>query len=215
MTTPRVELFVTCGYCGNYAQMKELGHGADTETYTTEIGPPVEQGTYYDVLKCLKCGNINIGSYIWSDYMEMEDFTGYTMIYPQTKELPNGLPDNIYKAYTDAEKVKQIAPVAYGLLLGRILEMICQEKKAKGRTLQNWLDDLKSRGEIPDKLVKVASILRGYRNLSAHAGIDIGLNEIPLVKALCDALMEYIYGAPYLAELAEKQLLKLKGLSSK
>jgi hypothetical protein len=85
--------------------------------------------------------------------MEAEDFRGYKMIYPQSKELPQGMPDDIYKAYTQAEKVKQIAPEAYGVLLGRILEMICQDKGAKAKTLANWLEDLKN--TLPDVKVVV------------------------------------------------------------
>ena len=36
------------------------------------------------------------------------------------------------------------------------------------------------------------------------------IEEIPILNALSKAILEYIYSAPYLATLAEKQLEKVK-----
>jgi hypothetical protein len=38
MAKIREELYVTCGYCGNYAQMIELGSAGDTKKFEDKTG---------------------------------------------------------------------------------------------------------------------------------------------------------------------------------
>ena len=73
------------------------------------------------------------------------------------------------------------------------------------------LKDLSNRNEIPEELVDVAKGLKDLGNLGAHAGIgEMSEKEIPILKALSRAILEYIYSAPYLASIAEKKLKDLK-----
>lgn len=202
--------FLNCGHCGNFAEMKTLGSAPDTKEVNDDTGA-YSYGKMYEVLKCPSCGKINFASYSWSDIMEAEDFNGYTLIYPVQKVIPIGLPKIIEQEYEAAEKIKLISPSAYALLLGRILEMICHDRNASGKTLHEKLSDLKEKGEIPEKLVKVAASLRGYRNIGAHYGLgEISEAEIGIVRALCNALLEFVYSAPHLADIAEKQLQSIK-----
>lgn len=71
--------------------------------------------------------------------------------------------------------------------------------------------DLASKGDIPNNLVKVALGLKNFGNIGAHAGIgELSTKEIPIAEALCKAILEYIYSAPYLANLAEAKLKAIK-----
>ncbi|MEP7168010.1 MAG: DUF4145 domain-containing protein, partial [Bacteroidota bacterium] len=100
---------------------------------------------------------------------------------------------------------------AYVILLRRLLELICIDRSAKKNTLALMLKDLSDKGEIPDKLVKVAMGLKDFGNIGAHAGIgELSENEIPIVTALCTAILEYTYSAPHLATLAETKLNSIK-----
>lgn len=116
--------------------------------------------------------------------------------------------------YKAAEKVKTIDVNAYVILLRRLLELVCHDRKASGNTLAQMLSDLAAKGEIPDKLVRVAKGLKDFGNMGAHVSIgELSPKEIPIVKALCTAILEYIYSAPYLANTAESKLTAIKSQS--
>lgn len=143
--------------------------------------------------------------------MESEDEITYDFLYPQESKYPKGLPENILNAFIAAEKVKPIDVNAYAILTRRLLELVCLDRGAQMANLAVMLRDLANRNEIPDKLVKVASGLKDFGNIGAHAGIgELSEKEIPIVNALCIAIIEYVYSAPYLASLAEEQLYRIK-----
>lgn len=206
----------SCGHCSNISNMKIIGSISDMEepNYKDDdpmYGSPPEQGIIYSVLKCPACSKTNILSYFWHDCMESDDDITFKNIYPPDKNIPIGLPENIFKAFRAAEKVKSIDVNAYVILLRRLLELICIDRSAKGDTLAAMLSDLASRNEIPDKLVKVAKGLKDFGNIGAHAGIgELSENEIPIVTTLCTAILEYIYSAPHLATIAESKLNAIK-----
>ncbi len=204
----------SCGYCFNISQMKILGSVSDMENnedYDDKYGPPPEQGVVFSVLKCPACSKINIVSYFWTEHMESDDDISYETIFPPERNVPVGLPEKILRAYKAAEKIKAIDVNAYVILQRRLLELVCLDRNANGDTLANMLKDLSDRGEIPVKLVKVAKGLKDFGNIGAHAGIgELSENEIPIVTALCTAILEYIYSVHHLATLAEVKLAKIR-----
>lgn len=188
----------------------------DTEVHEDpEYGYQGEDGIIYCVLECPACKKVNIVSYLWHDGMESEDEIEYEFLFPQDQRFPIGLPENILSTLRAAEKIKTINVNAYAILLGRLLELVCLDRKAKGDTLASMLKDLADKNEIPEKLVNVAKGLREFRNVGAHAGLgDLSDKEIPIVKALCLAILEYIYSAPHLATIAETKLNRIKSKKS-
>jgi len=203
---------VSCGHCSNISNMRIIGNVDDVQLYTDpDYGPMGESGTIYNVLECPACKKSNIISYDWHDDMESEDEITYKILYPIDKNVPIGLPDNIQKTFKAAEKIKTIDVNAYVILLRRILELVCIDRKANGPTLALMLKDLSDRNEIPEKLVKVAKGLKDFGNIGAHAGIgELSEKEVPIVAALCTAILEYIYSAPFLATIAEDKLNAIK-----
>ncbi len=94
--------------------------------------------------------------------------------------------------------------------MGRVLELVCEDRQATGADLFQKLADLSKKTEIPAKLVAVADKLRIFRNFGAHASLG-GLteNEVPILESLSRAILEYVYSAPFLAEQAKTALDKL------
>lgn len=206
----------SCGHCGNISQMLELGKATDTFEFTEQEykhGSPPNCGNVYRILKCPACSKINIITCLWHEDDEVVEFLKpkYDTIFPIEKSIPIGLPENILKAYKAAERVKTIDINAYVILLRRLLELMCIDRHAKGKTLAEMLKDLSDRNEIPEKLFKVAKGLKDFGNIGAHADIgELSEKEVPIVTALCSALLEYIYSAPYLATIAEVKLEEIK-----
>ena len=164
--------------------------------------------------KCPACSGIILRRYYWHDFAVDPSEIVYEELYPVANELPLGLPDEISKAYRAALKVRNIDTNAYVILLGRVLELVCVNRDATGNNLDNKLKNLSQKGEIPEKLVDVASGLRKLRNIGAHASLG-GLTEaeIPVLDKLTLAILEYVYSAPLLAKEAEGRLKKLKSSS--
>lgn len=205
----------TCGHCHNISKMEILGNINDFKMIEDrDHGYYDEFGTVYSGLKCPACKKINIVSYYWNDSIESEDEIEYSNIYPKANSIPLGLPVSISKTLQAAEKIKSIDVNAYTILLRRLLEQVCLDRSAEGNTLAAMLNDLANKNEIPEKLVKVAKGLKDFGNIGAHVGIgELSENEIPIVKALTYAVLEYIYSAPHLASIAETKLESIKNKS--
>jgi uncharacterized protein YbaR (Trm112 family) len=205
---------VTCGHCNNISKMEIKGGVYEDKTerdYDPEDGLNTEWGIHYDILTCPACAKENIVKYVWHDGMEGEEEITYKLLYPINDNTPLGLPEKILNAFNAAEKVRTIDVNAYAILMRRLLELVCIDRNAKKGTLAEMLKDLSSKNEIPEKLVEVAKGLKDLGNLGAHAGIgEMSEKEIPILKALSRAILEYIYSAPLLASIAEKKLKDLK-----
>jgi len=199
-----------CGHCGNsspmevvshYSQVSDKGDGADS----------YDCGDIFDILLCPACNKIILRTYFYHEYMESEKDTSSTILYPVSRDSLLGLPAKVEKAYLAALKVRNVDVNAYGVLIGRVLELICEDRFAKGKDLNEKLKDLSAKGEIPDKLVNVAVSLRKFRNIGAHPSVgELTIREIPLLDDLCRAILEYVYSAPHLVKKAEKRLSQLK-----
>ncbi|MFN8356333.1 MAG: DUF4145 domain-containing protein [Spirosomataceae bacterium] len=203
---------ISCRHCGNIAKMEIVGNVNDDHTdYDPDEGPIGAWGIHYNVLRCPACEKINIVSYTWHDGMESDDEISYDFLYPQNSNYPIGLPEKILTAYKAAEKVKSIDVNAYAILMRRLLELVCLDREASSGTLAAMLKELADKNEIPQKLVKVASGLKDFGNIGAHAGSgELTEKEIPIVNALCSAILEYVYSAPHLATIAENKLNTIK-----
>jgi hypothetical protein len=165
-------------------------------------------------LLCLVCKEVTLWKYFDADYMHWEDFKVETL-YPSAILKLSGLPPQIQQTYEIALKVRVIDANAYAVI-GRILEMICENRQANGKDLYRKLSDLAKKGEIPNKLVKVADSLRQLRNVGAHASLgELTREKILILDDLYRAILEYIYNAPYLAKKAEQRLNRLKEMKSK
>lgn len=209
--------FLTCSYCGNYAPM-DIVVNYYLSTKPTYDDPEdeyyyrhePEHGYRFKLLLCKACGEITIWKYFEADFID-DDQIKIETIYPTDKSKLLGLPYSIQKAYEISLKVRVIDVNAYAVLLGRILEMVCDDRKAIGKNLYEKLEDLAAKREIPEKLVGVAHNLRQLRNVGAHASFgELTHDEIPILDDLCRAILEYVYSAIYLAKKAERRVEQLK-----
>jgi hypothetical protein len=161
-------------------------------------------------LKCPACGKIELRTYYYHEAFD-EQAPDYKTLYPVSSKLPLGLPATIQQEYEAALKVRSISANAYSVLMGRVLELVCEDRTAKGKDLFQKLTDLAAKGEIPNKLVAVADKLRTFRNVGAHAVLgELTEKEVPILESLSRAILEYVYSAPFLVAQAKEALEKLK-----
>jgi hypothetical protein len=200
-----------CGHCNNQSVMEIVTKHSQVRSFVDHrTGVPWESGNVYEILKCPACEGVTLRSYYYVEGMEGEEVE-YKILYPVTSNLsPLGLPEPIRKAYEAAVNVRTIDANAYGVLIRRVLEMVCDDRKAAGDNLYKQLQDLAQKNEIPEKLVAVADGLRNLGNVGAHASLgELTPAEVPILDALCKAILEYIYSAPYLAAQAEDRFRQI------
>jgi len=201
-----------CGHCQNTAPMEIVADSSTVREYTDDRSGEIwEAGSVYELSKCPACGNMTLRSYDWhSGRMDGSDIE-YKVLYPLGEKVLRGLPTKIDAAYQAAHKVRNIDANAYGVLLGRVLDFVCEDRNASGKTLDQKLKSLAENNEIPSKLVDVAAGIRKLRNIGAHANLgELTAAELPVLDDLTRAILEYVYSAPFLAREAEERLAELK-----
>ena len=119
------------------------------------------------------------------------------ILYPSLKTPLSNLPPLVERRYQAALKVRNIAPSACALLVGRTLEAVCNHEKAVGRTLADKMNNLLTSNRIPKTLAEMAGQLRQIRNLGAHDAQDEVIEEdVPIILDFVEAILEYLYVAP-------------------
>ena len=118
-----------------------------------------------------------------------------------------GLPPAVAKAYAAAQKVRQIDSNAFAVLLGRVLEITCEDRGATGDSLFKQLKSLADAGEIPTHLEQMGNQLRHLRNVGAHASLgELTAGDVPILDALCRAVLEYVYSAPAMIRQVQRRI---------
>ena len=208
---------LVCGHCSHKSVMEVVANYCPEDCDEDDQHHPIPMGcgTAYELLDCQNCHKVVLRTYRWEEGVPtvkaLEIVSGATILYPSALTRPRGVPNSVAKAYEAALTVRGVETNAYAVLLGRVLELVCEDRKAKGRTLNDKLADLAAREEIPGTLVHVAQNLKDLRNVGAHAGLgELSEKEVPILDALCRAILEYVYSAPHLALQAETRLLELK-----
>ena len=171
-----------------------------------------EEGCVYRLLACQGCEGVVLQrDFFDSRYDDYEVPSAFTTLYPQPDTMPKVLPAPVRAEYDAAVKVKPINANAYAVLLGRVFDKVCEDRKAQGKTLSERLADLAARGEIPKVLADMAQGLRQLRNVGAHADLgDLTAEEIRLLDAILRAILEYLYRAPKLINEVNTILAKRK-----
>ncbi len=206
-----------CDHCGNSAPMEIVADYSGVRSYNDNPRSYLswEAGNVYELLRCPACDSVTLQSFYWHDMAMDPSEIEFKTLYPSGVDRPVGLPDSLARAFDAAQKVRNIDANAYGVLLGRVLELVCQDRNATGKNLGNKLGNLASKGEIPKKLVGVANGLQDLRNVGAHPTLgELTPAELPILDRLCRAILEYVYSAPYIAQQAETCFQRLKDKTS-
>jgi uncharacterized protein DUF4145 len=209
---------IKCGHCHNEAPMEIVAVYSGVEEYSDDrLDNPLgvdmswEAGRVYELNKCPACDLVTLRSYDWhSGSMDGSDIE-YVVLYPSQDKLLRGLPRKIDQDYRAAQRVRNISANAYGVLVGRLLDSVCEDRDASGKSLDERLKSLADKGVIPSGLVNVAAGIRKLRNIGAHGDLgELTEAEVPVLDDLTRAILEYVYSAPQLAREAEERFAKLK-----
>ena len=198
-----------CLRCLHKARMKIVGQYSQVQSHFSQ-NPHFEwnAGPVHQMLLCPACDGVSFARFDYHDHLDTSETE---ILYPTTQKTPEGLPQNIAKEYEAALKVRDVSANAFGVLMRRLLELVCADRRAEGRSLHDQLSSLVERGEIPRQLGDMAHSLRAFGNIGAHASAgELTSDEIPFLDKLCEAILEYVYYAPHLLQEADEHLERMK-----
>ena len=206
-----------CLHCGNVAPMKVLEGANTVQSYDEDSGNDWyriawEAGYVYWLLQCFSCSRITLERQYVHTGVDPEGIEGpFDILYPPQLEQPSGLPPAIAKAYDAALAVKNRDTGFFAILLGQVLELICEDRNATGSDLFHSIENMAVKDKLPSAAVELAHRLRDLRNIAAHASSGkLAAEDAPLLESLCRAFLIYVYTAPGLIALAEKRRDELK-----
>jgi len=202
---------IPCGHCENRTRMTIRGV-ADRVYEQNHSSIFWEEGDRIQVLECPVCSGWTVRQLFIHTGREPDiGVVKSETLHPVEAGLPSSLPDQISSAYRAAIKVKRIDSNAFGVLLGRVIEMVAIEQEAEGSTLFERLESLSKKGAIPKRIVDVGHNLRKLRNVGAHPGLgELTPEEVPVLDKLCRAILEYVYSLPALVSDADQCIDKIK-----
>lgn len=177
---------VTCEHCGNKVPMQvKGGYREDGEIIFD-----------WQFVRCPVCHQPSLIE-TNSEDCSADGSTFVNVLYPTPIAPPwTDIPARIGNAYRKALRLRHIDANAFAVAIGRTLDMICQDRKAKGRDLNEKIDSLGKSG-LPNRLVEIAHQLRLIRNLGAHTSeVEVAEEDVPVLIAFTDSILDYLYVAP-------------------
>ena len=200
-----------CRHCSNQTRQRVVANYSQVESYEDpRSGVFWDAGPIWKLIMCPACSSVSLLRIYFHDGFEPDEWK-MSVMFPTMDEAPAGLPTEVGKAYQAAQHVRNVDSNAFAVLLGRVLDIVCIYKGAKGDSLYRRLNSLAESGEIPDKLAEMADQLRQLRNIGAHADLgELTPAEVPVLDALCNVVLEYVYTAPQLIEQVKQKIQLLK-----
>ncbi len=195
-----------CQHCGNKNAHETVAEYKDSSTY--DDGMKWSEGYYYQLLNCKACREVTLIKYLWSELWTPQiDWEMPILLFPSLDSLKFDLPGKIRDEYDIARKVRYVDPNAYAVMLGKVLERICIDRKADGNSLYQKLEFLHLKGEIPTHLIDIAHSIRTLRNIGAHTSFKkLNKQDSFMLDNLVQALLSYLYIVPKLAAKAKQRI---------
>jgi len=139
--------------------------------------------------------------------MPATHFTSGRLVFPESGELHRAVPEAIRPVYSEAWRIKKIAPNAFATQIRRALEAVCEDRQTARGSLAVRLKQLAERGELPPNLVEVAGVIRLLGNIGAHAeGQRVHPLHVRALDYFFRAVVEYVYVAPSKLEVFRKTM---------
>ena len=196
---------IKCPHCGNQTAQKLASILTGYELIDFDAGQEIVTEDYYFTVQCSTCREVSLLS-SWEHSDNPSDLSEAVVLYPFKKIFRDPVPTAVAKIYDEAKKVEKISPTAFAILGRKVIESITDDKKAKGKDLQEKIADLSSKNIIPSVLSKMSEAIRVLGNLGAHdANVTIDSAEAIILDEFMVAFIEYVYVAPKkIEDLAER-----------
>lgn len=205
----------TCFHCGNTGMLNFIGSTCwkDEDIIYDSIGEVInytlmEHEDWY-IFECPVCHKPVI---IRQDVIDFADYSyPPETVYPSVMSFSEGVPKEIYSAFESAIRTKGIDHAICMLSLRRVLEMICKEKGAEGKTLEKMIDDLIAKGILSSAFADACWIIRQLGNSAAHADDTVIYGyQVEQVIEYVSTIINYLYSMPHRVAKLKKNIEEKK-----
>lgn len=200
----------TCYHCGNTGLMRiEHTHEYDFSTpILNELGELIEiepdDRLRWQLLSCPVCHKVTL----WEKTSDIIlEYSYSKILYPVSTLDYSGVPEEIKTAFESALKVKRIDTAICALALRRVLESICKERGAEGKTLDLMIKDMISKGILPPMFDDACWIIRQLGNSAAHADKKVfSLHQVDQTIEFIQNIIFYLYTLPVKVQMLRKDI---------
>lgn len=205
----------TCLHCANTTYMEILYHNKETGVETeydpqsnVEI-PLFSYYTTYILLKCPACNKVSLSQIescdVDTDWSGRPNEYKY-LLYPNISSDKSNIPEDISAAFESALRIRNVDSTMCALALRRTLEIFCKKQGAKGKNLNDKINDLVKKNIIPVHLDQASHTIRDLGNAAAH-GDDVTFNEVTISGLIkfTNLILEYVYVLPNEILAVQKQ----------
>lgn len=202
-----------CPHCGNTApQRLAYEQVCATQEYYNTGDRAFSLEAVYFVAVCETCNEVLVYlSKVVEHAEEYGDFETADLVWPDSGELHNSVPESIRECYREAIRIRSLAPNAFAVQVRRTLEATCDNRGAKPGTLQQRLEDLVAKGQIPPVLAEMTHALRILGNAGAHStSQSVKPGHVQAIDEFLRAVVEYTYVAPYKIKVFQETLSKFR-----
>ena len=213
------QMIEQCYHCGNKGLMNIICNHSEKfgGYYIDENGKdeydPLEEFRWF-ILLCPVCRFLTIKQKYSSEELGFnpiteEPFYEEEIIYPENKMNVKNIPKYIASTFEAALKIKNIDRESCLVLLRKTLELICNEKEAKGYDLDSKVKDLISQKIFPKELEDAYWIIRSSGNQAAHTtNINLHNYDIKQIIDILYTIIDYLYITPSKIKYLKNKLEK-------
>ena len=213
----------TCFHCGNRGLMK-IEHiysqdygGMITDEFGNVLSMDLEEHFDWILLSCPVCRKVTLLE-DHNDECTRDFYTSTETLYPESKIDYEGVPANIKSSFESALKVKNIDSAICSIALRAVLEAICKERGAKGKTLEAMIRDLIQKNLLPAMFDDACWIVRQLGNKAAHGDdVQFSSKQVDQTILFMQNIINYLYTLPIKMnklrdEISEEQIRKREKL---
>lgn len=195
------EITYFCPQCGHTSRLLSVG-GPMFWSDSASTPKPADLASMAKLYQCKVCShpvlilgdNIRIHSTI-----NVKPDDGLRMFPPNVWVGSDSIPPDIREAMAESATCLSMACWnAAALLIRRAVEMTCNDRGAKGRSLQDKIDDLAAKSVLTPLLAELSHGIRFIGNTSAH-GDDLSVisgEDATTAFDFAEQLLEYVFVMP-------------------
>lgn len=207
-------IVATCYHCGNKGIMKVAGRYDSGPIYDEEEIFFEEYN--WRMLICPVCKQMSLlerytDASMWGEDGQQEYQSD--IIYPRKNFIDKDVPLKIRSSFESAVKIKKIDTTLCVIGLRRVLELVCKDKKAPGKTLEEMLQNLVKKNILPPRFDSACEIIRKLGNNAVHGDEAVFyVYEVDELISVLSVLLTYLYTLPAKLDKLKKKLDDPKGM---
>lgn len=193
---------VYCRSCGNSTNHVALKSVLAERLYDQD--PNIKLWQRYQIIQCQGCeilsllaidGESTINKETGKPYEQWDVFPARN--HPAGRRLVDGwktLPKQLKQIYTESmEALNRDQPILCGLGIRAVVETVANERGAKGKNLQDRIDDLVTLNVLTKSEAGILHKIRTLGNKAAHEATAHSERELALAMDVIDHLLNAVY----------------------